>query len=75
MEKEYGGVLRITNLKTLQAWKDNGKYQKLINDGFIFAVGCGRFRVGKCGCSRCKKPNGGWEKKAVLELNGLLNDL
>ena len=54
MEQEYWGVLRITNPKTLQKWKDNGKYQKLINDGLIFGVGCGRFRKEECNCCKCK---------------------
>jgi hypothetical protein len=50
----YSGTLRIKNPKTLQKWKDNGKYQNLINQGYIYAKGCGRFRLEICLCSRCK---------------------
>lgn len=51
----FGGTLRITNSKTLQKWKDNGKYDELINEGYIYAKGCGRFRVEVCNCSKCRK--------------------
>ena len=42
-DKPMAGILRITNPKTLQRWKDNGKFQAIINDGYIYAPGCGRF--------------------------------
>lgn len=67
------GSIRIKKVSTLQSWIDRGWYQREIDKGYTFALGCGRFRIGKCECSRCKKPNGGWEKKAILERNGLLN--
>ena len=52
------GVTKISNPKTLQRWIDFGWYQKLINEGFIFAIGCGRFKKEICTCSACrKKPN------------------
>lgn len=54
-EQYYWGVTRITNPKTLQAWKDKGWYQKLIDEGFIFASGCGRFRKEICTCCKCRK--------------------
>jgi hypothetical protein len=54
-EIEVIGTLRITNSKTLQKWKDCGYYDKLINEGFIYAKGCGRFIKEKCNCSKCKK--------------------
>jgi len=41
----YWGVLRITNQKTMKRWKLNGKYQELLDAGYIYANGCGRFRV------------------------------
>jgi hypothetical protein len=50
-----GGTLRITNPKTLEKWKANGKYQKLIAEGYIYAQGCGRFRKNKCTCYKCRK--------------------
>jgi len=49
------GVLRITNPKTLQKWKDDGRYQELIDEGLIYAPGCGRFREEICTCSSCRK--------------------
>ena len=72
---ECYGSIRIKKATTLQSWIDKGWYQREIDNGYTFAAACGRFRVGKCECSRCKKPNGGWEKKAVLQRNGLLNDV
>lgn len=59
MEKEiyYCGVLRITNPLTLEKWKASGEYQKLINKGFIYAPGCGRFRKHICTCNKCRKIN------------------
>jgi len=69
------GSIRIKKATTLQRWIDKGWYQREIENGYTFAPACGRFRIGKCECSRCKKPNGGWEKKAVLECNGFLNGL
>jgi hypothetical protein len=54
-EINYVGSLRITNSKTLQRWKDLGWYQREIDNGYIFAVGCGRFRKKVCNCSKCIK--------------------
>ena len=51
------GSLRITNKETLQKWIDSGKYQELINEGYIYAIGCGRFRKHICECSKCRKIN------------------
>lgn len=51
------GSLRITNPNTLKRWKDLGKYQQLINAGYIYAEGCGRFRSFVCPCRKCKKHN------------------
>lgn len=57
MEKiEYfSGTLRITNPKTLQRWKDTGKFQELLNEGYLYAIGCGRFRKEVCSCIECRK--------------------
>lgn len=55
MDKPLAGVLRITNIKTLDKWKFNGKYQQLINEGFIYADGCGRFKKEICTCIKCRK--------------------
>lgn len=54
-EKPCGGTLRITNPKTLEKWKVNGEYDKLIKEGYIYAKGCGRFRKFICSCSKCRK--------------------
>lgn len=51
----YHGVLRIRNPKTLQRWIDSGKFQAELEGGWIFAVGCGRFRSILCTCSKCRK--------------------
>lgn len=66
--ENYCGTLRISNPITLKRWIDLGWYQNLINDGFIFNVGCGRFKTEKCSCSQCRtrtRP----ELKKVLEEN------
>lgn len=53
---ETHGTLRIINSKTLERWKQNGKYQQLIDEGYIYAKGCGRFRMEICTCNKCRKP-------------------
>jgi len=57
MIKNESGVLRITNPNTLQRWKENGEYQKLINQGYIYHIGGGRFRKEICICHKCRKLN------------------
>ena len=52
--KHYSGTTKITNKRTLQAWKDKGLFDYLINQGFIFNKGCGRFRKEICKCCKCK---------------------
>ncbi len=54
---QYWGVLRITNPITLEKWKQNGKFAHLINEGYTYAPGCGRFKVGECLCTKCRKLN------------------
>ncbi len=53
------GTTRISNPKTLQRWFDLGWYKELIDDGFIFAPYCGRFKTEICECGKCRnhKPN------------------
>lgn len=63
---EYWGVTRIRNPKTLQKWIDKGWYSDTINKGFVFNVGCGRFRLEKCTCSKCRKSKNS-PLKTVLE--------
>ena len=53
----YYGTVRIKNPKTLQSWIDKGWYQREIDKGYIFATGCGRFKLEVCNCSKCKKVN------------------
>ena len=53
--EHYSGTLRITNPKTLERWKETGKYQELIDRGYIYASGCGRFRTEICTCSKCRR--------------------
>jgi len=64
--ENYSGTLRISNPITLQRWIDNGKYQELINDGYLFNVGCGRFKTEICTCSACRTKSRP-ELKKVLE--------
>lgn len=54
-QAEYYGTTRITNLRTLQRWIDSGKYQAMLDQGWIFNPGCGRFRSGACTCHKCRK--------------------
>jgi hypothetical protein len=54
-EKPMAGPLRITNPKTLEKWKENGKYKELMDKGYIYAKGCGRFRVEVCACHKCRR--------------------
>ena len=70
--EQYCGTLRIRNSRTLQKWIDTGKYKKYINEGWIFNVGCGRFRTVKCTCNKCMKSKNS-PLKSVLESNGLFN--
>ena len=51
----YSGVLKIKNPKTLERWKQNGNYRKLIEQGYIYAKGCGRFKIEICTCHKCRK--------------------
>ena len=53
-EPPMSGTLRIKNPKTLEKWIQNGNYQKELDDGYIFAVGCGRFRTEPCTCCKCR---------------------
>ena len=52
---EFYGTLRITNPKTLKKWKEDGRFQQVINEGYIFAKGCKRFRSEVCTCSKCRR--------------------
>lgn len=64
--ENYSGTLRISNPKTLQRWIDTGKFQELKNEGYFFGIGCGRFRIEKCFCSKCvKRPN--TELKKIID--------
>ena len=54
-EKPMAGPLRITNPKTLKRWKANGTFQKIINEGFFYGEGCGRFRKEICTCHKCRR--------------------
>lgn len=53
--EHYSGTLRITNPKTIQSWKDKGWWQEMLDDGFIYAEGCGRFKSEVCVCCKCRK--------------------
>jgi len=52
------GTLRISNPKTLERWIHNGNFQKELDDGYKFYVGCGRFRTDPCKCYKCRKGKG-----------------
>lgn len=53
-DKPLYGSLKITNSRTLDMWKKTGKYQVLIDEGYFYSSGCGRFRIQICNCSKCK---------------------
>ena len=53
-ESPMCGTTKISNPITLQRWVDNGKYKELIDEGYIFAPYCGRFRFKLCECSKCR---------------------
>jgi len=61
------GSLRLKNPKTLERWIYNGRYQNLLNEGYIFYVGCGRFRPEPCQCTKCRKPNAGKILQDVID--------
>ena len=67
---EFYGTLKIRNPKTLQKWIDTGKYQEQINSGWVFNVGCGRFRDIKCECNKCRNSKNS-PLKTVLERAGI----
>ena len=52
------GTIRIKNPKTLERWIQNGSFQKELDAGYNFYVGCGRFRTEKCTCHKCRKGKG-----------------
>ncbi len=58
-EAPMSGTTKISNPNTLQRWISNGEYKRLIDEGFIFAPYCGRFKLELCQCSKCrhKRPN------------------
>lgn len=68
----FSGTTRIKKASTLQSWIDRGWYKREIDNGYTFAHSCGRFVIGKCECRLCRNPNVGWERRDVLERNGLL---
>jgi hypothetical protein len=50
------GALRITNPKTLRHWIKTSKFQKELDNGWKFNVGCGRFSKSEtCTCYKCRK--------------------
>jgi len=53
--EECWGSLRITNINTLKRWLQTGKFQELIDEGYQYASGCGRFREDPCTCYKCRK--------------------
>ena len=66
METNYSGTLRISNSKTLQRWIDNGSYQKQLDNGYLFNVGCGRFRREKCICTKCRRETSNNELQKII---------
>jgi hypothetical protein len=62
----YSGTLRITNPKTIQAWKDRGWWQAKLDEGWIYAEGCGRFKTEVCTCSACRRKEKNKSEKDVV---------
>jgi hypothetical protein len=70
-ETNYSGTTRITNPNTLQRWIDNGKYNEMIKQNYLFGVGCGRFVLDGCTCTNCRnRPKK--ELSEVLKRNKLI---
>lgn len=65
MEPYYVGVLRITNPKTLEKWIHDGRFKKVLDEGYIFNSGCGRFRTEVCTCHKCRKGKGKELQKVI----------
>jgi hypothetical protein len=42
----------------VERWIHNGNFQKELDDGYNFYVGCGRFRTEPCKCHKCRKGKG-----------------
>jgi hypothetical protein len=57
MKKEiyFSGAIRIKKQSTIDSWKSKGWWGNLINQGYIYAEGCGRFRKEDCICCKCRK--------------------
>jgi len=64
---EYSGTTRIKNPKTLRRWIANGSYQELIDSGYVFNVGCGRFRTEVCTCTQCRNRTKAKLRKIIEE--------
>jgi hypothetical protein len=60
------GTLRISNPSTLIRWINDGRYKKMLDDGYVFAPYCGRFRTEQCTCSACRRKI--IKKKKLLKL-------
>lgn len=54
MNENYSGTVRIRNPKTLRRWIRLGWFQKQLDEGWLFAIGCGRFTKDKCTCHYCR---------------------
>ena len=54
-EAPAAGTLRIRNPKTLRKWMRLGWFQEKLDQGWLFNVGCGRFRKEPCTCTKCRK--------------------
>jgi hypothetical protein len=65
------GTLRISNPNTLQRWIDDGRYQQQLDDGYIFAPYCGRFRTEQCTCSACRRKV--IKRNEIIEIINQLN--
>lgn len=64
LETNYSGTTKITNPNTLQRWIDNGKYNEMIKQNYLFGVGCGRFVFDGCTCTNCRNR----PKKELIEV-------
>jgi len=74
MNENYSGTVRIKNPKTLKRWIRLGWYQKTLDEGFVFNVGCGRFTPEKCTCHMCRT-RGRPKLKAVLQEHEVTDEL
>ena len=66
-EQPMSGSIRIRNPKTLERWIHRGWYQRELDLGYTFGIGCGRFCNPPCECHKCRRQKGGSPLQKVID--------